>query len=171
MERIKIHYHGTEIEQPLRAKIKANISYHVGSAPSDASVCCCISNEDEGFAVNLQVHSAKGHVFIHRESKNLNQLLNFLYSSMDDSFKRWHQNPEHFAKTHPMEKNPCKSASHKNLSCPLDSFSHADWQVRQWSNGLLFIQQRSIRKKTNYWQELCQAHVQQIKTGEQWKYP
>lgn len=126
MERIRIHYHGAEIPQETRAHIKANVSFHIGSAPSDASVCCCISSEKEGYAVNMQVHSAKGHVFIHRESKDLDHLMSFLFDSMESSFKQWHQDPDHFAKTHPMEKNPCKSASHKNLRCPLDAYAHRD---------------------------------------------
>ncbi len=126
MERISIHYHNQEIDSDTRAKIKAQVSYHLGSAPSDASLCCCFSCEDEGYAVNLQVHSAQGHVFIHRECKDLEQLLKFLYESMENSFSKWHSNPNHFAKSHPMEKNPCRSASHKNLNCPLDAYAHAD---------------------------------------------
>lgn len=123
MERINIHYHGDPIDHDERAHIKAQIGYYMGDAPSDATACCCLSREPEGFACNLRVHSAKGHVYIHRESKNLETLMTFIYDSMKDSFEKWHRDPNHFAKSHPMEKVPCKSASHRNLQCPIDSLS------------------------------------------------
>ncbi len=126
MERININYHGLKIDQKDRAQIKAQLGYHMGDAPSDATACCCISNEVEGYACNLRVHSAKGHVYIHRESKDLEHLMSFIYDSMNDAFKKWRKDPNHFAKSHPMEKIPCKGASHKNLTCPIDSFAHAD---------------------------------------------
>lgn len=122
MERININYHGKEIDIHDKAQIKAKIGYHLGDAPSDASACCCISNEDEGYACNLRVHSAKGHIFIHRESKSLDNLMEFVYQSMEDSFKKWHKDPNHFAKSHPLSKVPCKSASHQVLECPLHVF-------------------------------------------------
>lgn len=126
MERIGVHYHGREISQKIRARIKAQISFHMGDAPSDASVCCCISNEKEGFACNIQVHSATGHIFIHRESKDLETLLSYIYDSMKRSFKDWKKSPERFSKKHPLSQNPCKAASHKNLSCPIQAYAHAD---------------------------------------------
>ena len=82
MDRININFIGDSISTDEKAQIKAKISYHMGDAPSDASVCCCISAETAGFAANMQVHSAKGHVFIHRESKNLEQLMEFVFESM-----------------------------------------------------------------------------------------
>lgn len=124
MERINLHFHGKEVNNEDKANIKAQISFHMGNAPSDAMACCCISNEKEGFACNLRVHSAKGHIFIHRESLELEQLLKFVFDSMDQSFKDWHRDPKHFAKSHPLSKNPCKSSSHKNLACPIDAYSH-----------------------------------------------
>ena len=126
MERININYHGKEISIEDKAQIKADIALHMRSAPSDATACCCISSENEGFACNIRIHSAKGHVFIHRESRNLSQLFKFVFNSMDKSFSDWHENPEHFAKNHPLSQAPCKSASHKNLACPLEAFSHAE---------------------------------------------
>lgn len=125
MERINIHFHGQEISKEDQAQIKANLSYHLGDGPSDASICCCISKEKEGLAANLQVHSATGHTFIHRESHTLEQLLSYLYESMKLSFKNWHDNQKQFAKSHPMEKNPCRSASHKILKCPINAYAHA----------------------------------------------
>ncbi len=126
MERINIHFLGDDISQEIKAKIKAKISYHMGDAPSDATACCCISNEKEGFACNLRVHSAKGHVYIHRESKDMDHLLDFVYDSMKDSFEKWHKDPDHFAKSHPLEKLPCKGASHHNLKCPIGGYSHSE---------------------------------------------
>ena len=126
MERINISYHGREIDKENKATIKANIALHMRDAPSDATACCCISSEEEGFACNLKIHSAKGHVSIHRESRDLKQLFKFVYDSMDQSFKKWHEDPDHFAKSHPMDKTPCRTASHKNLKCPMHSLSHSE---------------------------------------------
>ena len=124
MERINIHFHGQEIPKEEQVQIKAQLSYHLGDGPSDASICCCISKEKEGLAANLQVHSAMGHTFIHRESHTLNQLMNYVYDSMKRSFKDWHKNKEQFAKSHPMERNPCRTASHKALRCPINAYSN-----------------------------------------------
>ncbi len=123
MERINIFYHGQEIASEDRASIKAQLAYHLGDGPSDASICCCISNEPEGLACNVKIHSQKGHVSIHRESNNLVALMNYVFHSMKDAFQKWHRDPDHFAKSHPLTKAPCKGASHKNLRCPVQSFS------------------------------------------------
>ena len=124
MNRINIHFHGQNLEKSEISKIKAQPSFHLGSAPSDASLCCCISKEAEGLACNLQIHSANGHVFIHRESRELETLLKFIYQSMDNCFEKWRIDPNHFSKKHPMQKYPCKSVSHKTLICPIKSYSN-----------------------------------------------
>lgn len=126
MDRINLHFHGKEIEQSDRAEIKAVLGYHLGDGPSDASICCCISNEKEGLAANLQVHSASGHFFIHRESQSLEKLLSYICESMTRSFKDWQNNKKGFADRHPMEKNICRGASHKALPCPLKSFANQE---------------------------------------------
>lgn len=123
MERINIHYFGSEISKEDKAQIKADVSYSMGDAPSDASVCCCLSSEAEGYACNLKVHSAKGHVHIHRESRDLKKLMKMIYKSLSLSMQQWHKDPDHFAKSHPLAQTPCRSASHKILECPLDSHS------------------------------------------------
>jgi hypothetical protein len=120
MERLNIQYHGMDIPVADRGQIKAHLGFLMGDAPSDASMCCCLSLEPEGYAANIHVHSATGHVFIHRESKSLEQLMVYLSQSMKDSFEKWHKDPQHFAKNHPMEKHPCRGASHRKLQCPLD---------------------------------------------------
>jgi hypothetical protein len=126
MERINISYHGDPIDRENKGQIKAQLAYHMGDAPSDASMCCCLSNEPEGYACNLRVHSAKGHLALHRESKDLNHLMEIVYASLKDSFAKWHVDPNHFAKSHPLTQVPCKGASHKDLTCPMHSFSHTE---------------------------------------------
>lgn len=120
MERITFNFHGQEIAKEDQQKIKADLGFHLRPAPSDATACCCISNESEGFACNLRVHSAKGHFYIHRESKDLEQLMRYVYQSMERSFADWHRDPDHYSKNHPLEQIPCKGASHQDLPCPLD---------------------------------------------------
>ena len=127
--RINIHYFGEKPSKEEIAKIKADVAYHLGDAPSDASLCCCISGEDQGYAVNMQIHSAGGHIFIHRESRSLEQVLKFVYQSMKDSFEKWHRDPQHFAKQHPLTQNPCRTASHKVIECPLYAVSHSDYKA------------------------------------------
>jgi hypothetical protein len=46
--------------------------------------------------------------------------------SMKDSFEKWHRDPAHFAKSHPMERTPCRGASHNELKCPIDSYLNED---------------------------------------------
>ena len=52
MERININYFGDDITKEEKAHLKAQLSYYMGDAPSDASLCSCISKEPEGFACN-----------------------------------------------------------------------------------------------------------------------
>lgn len=124
MERIHLKFHGQSIAREDQSKIKAQISYHMGDAPSDASICCCISQEQEGFACNIQVHSAKGHLFIHRESRSLKKLLEYIYDSMSRSFGDWHKSLESFSKKHPLQTNPCRGASHRYINCPINAYSN-----------------------------------------------
>jgi hypothetical protein len=127
MERIGIHYHGKELSSEEKARIKAQISFHMGDAPSDASLCCCFSSEKEGFACNMQIHSATGHFFIHRESKELDQLLSFCLRQHEKILSGLaKKNPERYSKSHPLAQNPCKASSHKNLHCPIGAYAHAD---------------------------------------------
>lgn len=130
MERINIFYHGGELSTADRGRIKANLGYYLGDAPSDSTLCCCISNEEKGIACNLRVHSASGHIFIHRESQNLSQLMDYVYDSMKQTFKHWHRDQKHFAKCHPLTNSPCKSASHNPIACPLNIFSKVAWNLK-----------------------------------------
>lgn len=130
MERINIFYHGSELSNEERGRIKAQLGYHLGDAPSDSTLCCCISNEENLIACNLRVHSASGHIFIHRESHDLNQAMECIYDSMKQSFKHWHRNQVGFAKSHPLTNNPCKSASHGPIDCPLNYFAKMAWNLK-----------------------------------------
>ena len=124
MERIHISVHGGEIQSGDLAKMKAQLSYYMGDAPSDASLCSCLSIEKSGLAFNLQVHSAQGHLFIHREGLTLSTLMKFVYESLERSLKDWRKSPESFKKKHPMIQNPCRGASHRSINCPTNAFSN-----------------------------------------------
>lgn len=130
MERINIFYYGGELTNSERGEIKAQLGYHLGDAPSDSTLCCCISNEEKGIACNLRVHSASGHIFIHRESHTLNQLMEYVYDSMKQSFKHWHRDHQQFAKSHPLTNNPCKSVGHNAIDCPLNNFAKMAWNLK-----------------------------------------
>lgn len=128
MERIQMYFKDCETSSSKNAEIKAKVSYYLGLAPSDASACCCISKNKEQFFCNMRVHSAKGHLHIHRESKSLERLLEFLYDSLKQSFEQWHRDPNHFAKTHPLGSTPCRDEEHQVIACPYHSYANKKFE-------------------------------------------
>lgn len=124
-ERLNIYFHGDNFTSTEKSKIKADLAYHMRSGPSDATLCCCIFKEEKGLACNIRVHSATGHIFIHRESHHLDRLLKYVYDSMEKSFSNWHQDQKHFSQSHPLTKSPCMTIDHQPIDCPLHNYAEA----------------------------------------------
>lgn len=131
MERIQVYFSNCELPSSEKGQIVAKISYYLGLAPSDASCCSCISKNNDQFVCNMRVHSAKGHLHIHRESRSLETLLKFVYDSLKTSFEQWHRDPNHFAKTHPIGSTPCRDEEHRVIKCPYQSFANQKFEAER----------------------------------------
>ena len=131
MDRINLYFHNCELGSVVKSRISANIGFYLGKAPSDASTCCCISQKNEHYTCNMRVHSAQGHLHIHRESKSLETLLNFVYDSLKRSLDQWHKDPQRYKNSHPMGASPCRDQDHNVVHCPYKSYANKKFENKE----------------------------------------
>ncbi|MCB0379419.1 MAG: hypothetical protein KDD33_13075 [Bdellovibrionales bacterium] len=128
MERIMVNYHNFEPSHETQGDIKAQLGYNLRTGPSDASLCSCISKDGDHYSINVRVHSGTGHFQFHRESASLEKLMAFIRESMELAFAKWHADPSHFEKSHPIGHTPCRTSEHKVIDCPNHQYSNRSFE-------------------------------------------
>ena len=128
MERISIYPHNLS-EQDCRVnEFKALFGNALKTAPSDASLCCCITAEDGGYTLNMRIHSASGHFPIHSRSNDIDELVEMTTQKMCELFKDWHNNPKNFLKDHKLGEKPCFHNDGKVMACPQGSYANRKFE-------------------------------------------